>query len=111
RRGLAARPARLPRRQRRLLGLHRREAPLHPLRHVSVRATLASGCFYHFVDRSLGLQFRKNLLAMVARAGVARGSPRSRRSPLGRALRPAVRGGRPLGRAPPYAPPRPPPPP
>ena len=68
RRGLAARCQGLPRDRGRLLGLHRREAPLHPVRHLSLRAALAAGARDRPPDRPVGFFCRSAFLELVARA-------------------------------------------
>src|SRR5207249_4023192 len=74
RRGMAPGCEGVPRSERRLLGLHRREAPLHPLRHLSLRAALAAGARHDSSGLSLGIFSCKSILALVAGTRMARGS-------------------------------------
>ena len=67
RRGLAPRCQGLPRGRGRLLGLHRREAPLHPVRHLSLRAALAAWARQRDPDRPVGVLRDPLVLEVVAR--------------------------------------------
>ena len=81
-----------PARHRRLLGGDRREAPLHPVRHLPVRGALAPGArasllFVGLYIVSAMRRFWRKELALVWIGG----ADRDRRADVGRRARPALR--------------------
>src|SRR5277367_2373985 len=87
-RGLAgAGPARLPRSAWRLLGVHRREAPLHSVRHLSVRPALAPRAGDRAADIALGRKRAEAVLELAARHPLGPGPGRHRYPDVGRNCR------------------------
>src|SRR3954468_23685370 len=68
--GMAPGPGCLPAGARRMLGLHRREASLHPLRPLSLRGSVAARGRYLDSSFSMGNFFDQAILVMAARAAM-----------------------------------------